>query len=194
VSHPAAPHRRVLPRRELERACAPERLDLVLAALVARGAIGGFRVDRHRVALWGLLGAEVALDLAQHAGEAPSLSDDARAAYYLRCRDFMRTGAFRRLPALHRAVWRLHADGASLAQIAVELRVTVQRVRDAVSGARTTAKLPRSTSSMPRGGGPGRPRKSSRCAEPACPHRPRSRGLCARHYKRSWRRSQGKGG
>lgn len=185
---------RRLPRADLAAACAPERLEVALAALVERGAIAGFRVERTTVAVWGLLSAEVALDVAEHSPREPSLADDARAAYYARCRDFTRTGAFRKLPALHRAIWRLHAGGSSLAAIAAELRVTVQRVRQAVAGARVTARLPRATSAMPRGGGPGRPPKGVRCAEPQCPARPRSRGLCGLHYKRDWRKSRGKGG
>lgn len=181
---------RPLSRHDLARACAPERLDVVLAGLVERGAIGGYRLERHVVVLWGLTAAEVAFDLDRLAGHAPTLADDARHAYYLRCADFMRTAAFRKLPALHRAIWRLHSEGLSLAQIGAKLSVTVQRVRDAVSGARATARLPRATSSMPRGGGPGRPPKAFRCREETCTRKPRSRGLCSVHYKRDWRRSK----
>lgn len=116
---------------------------------------------------------------------------DARAEYFATCNAFISTSAFRRLTARQRAIWRLHSRGLSWVAIAKRLGVSLQQVRIALGAVRKAAKLPATTSCMPRGGGCGRPprpdKKRPRCE---CGRLARAKGLCMPHYLRRWRQQR----
>lgn len=189
-----------LRRATLAAAVAPEPLGVVLRGLVVSGTIAGFREAGPEVLVWGDLRAlEVALDSHEHqelpAEERPAL--DAKTAYYQRCREFTHARSFRALAPLHREIWRLHATGMSFQAIAFKLGASLMQVRTAVQGARLAARLPRTTTAMPRGGGSGRPASVTTCAEPVGPDlcgRPHhGRGLCFQHWQQKFRRRSGGG-
>lgn len=185
---------RRLPRVVLAEAVAPEPLGEVLASLVAAGALAGYDEQGDEVLVWGnLRSLEVALAGADAVETAPKPCElaDHRAEYYRACRAFLESPHFRALPKLNREVFTRHSRGISWSRICVEMHVSMSVVRRVVRGARLAAKLPATTSAMPRGGGPGRPpipdAARAPCVTPACAARARIRGYCRRHYAKAYR-------
>jgi hypothetical protein len=180
-------------RAALLAAVFPEPLGVVLANLVQAGVIEGFEERPREVLIWGdIVAIESRLGLVTQAPAEPTTPVDGRAEYYRRCRQYVHTRSFRQLPAVNRAIFRLHANGVSHSAIALKLNVSLMKIRGAVRGARLAAQLPARASSMPRGGGPGRPRTPesarARCAIEGCGKAAESRGLCNLHYQRERRR------
>ena len=67
---------------------------------------------------------------------------EAVAAYYRKAEHFTHRSRFYDLPPVTRQVWRLHARGQSNREIALELGVTVKRVRVAIWAGRMACGLP----------------------------------------------------
>jgi len=69
----------------------------------------------------------------------------AHAAYFQRAGQFCWERRFRKMPADYRAIWRLHARGESIVEIARALEVSESKVRYAIRRARLLAGLPETT-------------------------------------------------
>jgi hypothetical protein len=183
---------RRIPRSTLSAAVSPDEVEPILESLAASGVIEGYEVGIAEVVVWGDLTAlESRLQLDGHTS-MQAFPGDYRADYYRACLHFMHTKSFRDLPALHRSIWRLHANGATQQQICFKLHVTPMKVRVAVKGARLAARLRPVSNGMPRGGGPGRPPRAPSqrplCVEQECGKVAESKGLCMKHYLRERRR------
>lgn len=140
-------------KAELTGAVAPEPLASVLVSLRQSGAIQGFSINGVEVVLWGDLGSlEIAVERLHvaPATETQARAPDGRGTYFAMARRYCHTASFRRLSPLHRAIWRLHAEGVSFRKICVKLQVSEMKVRWAIRGARAAAKLPRVTSTVGR--------------------------------------------
>ena len=176
-----------LPRAALAAAVAPEPLAAVLGNLVEAGALEGWEARGEQIEVWGDL---TALESHVALGEAPAAltePSDRRADYYRQCRAYCSTASFRHLGRQQQAIWRLHARGESQTAICFALGVTPMRARVAIRGARLAARLPAVASTMPRGGGPGRPPALERpvckvrgCGEQLGAHG--AQGYCGTHY------------
>lgn len=186
-------HRR-LPRARLVEAVAPASLASALENLCTAGVLAGFEERGGDVLVWGNLTAlDCALDLVGQESDSDVPAITPRGDYYRAAEGFAHDPEFRALPARARSVWRLHSRGASNAQIADELELTLMTVRYDIRRCRLAAGLPAVTSTMRRGGGPGRPRRPdserSRCTD-GCERFAVARGLCMAHYLRRWRSSK----
>jgi hypothetical protein len=180
-------------RAALMAAVSPEPLSAALSNLVQAGLIEGFEERPREVLIWGDLAAiESRLGVSSETTTELAAPVDRRGEYYRRCRQYLHTRSFRQLPSANRAIFRLHANGVSHSAIALKLGVSLMKVRGAVRGARLAADLPATASSMPRGGGPGRPptpeSERVRCGTEGCGKPAESRGLCNLHYQRERRR------
>lgn len=189
-----------VPRETLAAAVSPEPLDVILDGLVTTGTIHGYEERGEEVLVWGDLAAMgVALE-AMQMREAELAKDqpvrdahwvevrDQRRDYFASCRAYMHTRSYRALPPINRAIWKLHAEGVKLGEICRKLKVTPAKVNTAIRAAREAALLPKTINSIPRGGGPGRPKTGAPppagCDWPGCKERGSWRGKCAMHYQR----------
>lgn len=175
-----------VPRAVLIAAVRPHSLPDTLASLLAAGVIDGYEITDGHVTIHGdRLALERAMESLDDAPE-PTVYDGRRQDYFAACTAYTHVRSFRKLPANVRAVWRLHANGASRSRICELLGLSPATVRGAVERTRMAAGLARSTSSMPRGGGTGRPRRLGQCRD--CERPARAQGLCPKHYQRELRR------